>query len=353
VALGLQTVGAMPIRPSRIARVFLLIAGCSNGGLASPADLGAPPADLAEAAPPDLSIPPVPHTPTARALLGVVALADGRIAAFDGLAAGALPKSTDVYSPSANQWSPGGATVKGRYGFAAALGADGKVYAIGGTPDGMTAIADTESYDPTANSWHALPPLATARVGAVAAGAPDGRVFVITGRDENKTLLTSVEIWDPAKQAWSSGPAIPTPRFAAAGALGADGKIYVLGGRNPMDAPLDVVEVLDPASGTWSTGTPLPSARYWFAVVAKGTALYAIGGMDDTGFLDNVDAYDTAAKSWSSRAPMLEARGWLGAAAGSDGRIYVVGGSPPGTASFPPPSVKVMAYDVAQDAWHW
>jgi N-acetylneuraminic acid mutarotase len=352
VAFGLQTVRAMRIGPIRIAHV-LLLAACSGHGLApSGDDGGVPPADLAT--PPDLSAPAdVPNMTTPRSLLGVVELADGRIAAFDGLAQGALPKTTEIYSPATNQWTPSGTTVSGRYGFAATRGADGRIYAIGGTTNGMLVLGNAEAFDPVAGSWSPLPDLAAARVGATAAVAPDGRIFAVSGRDENQMLLKSVEIFDPAKNTWSAGPVIPTPRFAAAATTGSDGRIYVAGGRDPQNTPLDVVEALDTATGTWTTEAALPSPRFWFALVQLDARLYAIGGLDDTGFLDGVDSYDIASKSWSSRAPLLEARGWLGAAPGADGRIYVIGGSPPGSASFPPPSAKVMAYDPTQDRWQW
>ena len=54
---------------------------------------------------------------------------------------------------------------------------------------------------------------------------------------------------------------------------------------------------------------------------------------DKAGFVNTVYEYDPAANRWTAKAPMPTRRGG-GAAAVVDGKIYVVGGRPPGGADF-------------------
>src|SRR5262249_15329071 len=81
-----------------------------------------------------------------------------------------------------------------------------------------------------------------------------------------------------------------------------------------------------PAS--WSPVSPLPTAHIRFgAATGSDGQIYAIGGYNDTvGTNNTVEAYNLGTKSWSAVASMPTTRASLAAAEGSDGRIYAIGG---------------------------
>src|SRR5438309_1790783 len=65
-----------------------------------------------------------------------------------------------------------------RYGLAAALGSDGRIYAIGGcrnTPPHV-ALRTVEAYNPGSNTWAGVAPLLTPRCDLEAVSGADGRI---------------------------------------------------------------------------------------------------------------------------------------------------------------------------------
>src|SRR5262249_12704546 len=95
--------------------------------------------------------------------------------------------------------------------------------------------------------------------------------------------LNTVEAYDTKTNTWTAVASMSTVRNALAAATGPDGRIYVIGGH-----------------------------------VAGG-----IGGWTS---INNVEAYNPITNKWTTVASMPTVRGELAAAAGRDGRIYVVGG---------------------------
>jgi N-acetylneuraminic acid mutarotase len=101
------------------------------------------------------------------------------------------------------------------------------------------------------------------------------------------------------------------------------------------------------ASGPWSTVASMPTARWGLAAAAGSDGrIYAIGGGNLSGLLSTVEAYSPSTNSWSSVAPMPTARTGLAAVTGSDGRIYAIGGS---DGSHPLRTVE--AYDPSTNTW--
>lgn len=60
----------------------------------------------------------------------------------------------------------------------------------------------------------------------------DGKIWVIGGQDGAGNTLGSVWILDPISMVWSAGPSLLTPRHACAVAIGSDDYVYVMGGSN-------------------------------------------------------------------------------------------------------------------------
>jgi N-acetylneuraminic acid mutarotase len=103
----------------------------------------------------------------------------------------------------------------------------------------------------------------TPRQMLAAARGADGRIYVIGGvpRYGSAESLATVEIYDPATNSWSEGPSLRTPRHGHAAVATHDGRVYVIGGvkarlgRSPWmlfsddpyshSKPLASVEVLD------------------------------------------------------------------------------------------------------------
>src|SRR5262249_30801416 len=81
-------------------------------------------------------------------------------------------------------------------------------------------------YDPATDSWDTLPPMPTARAGLAAALGVDGRIFAIGGVDtRTPTALDTGGSYEPAPAPLRTGTSMPTARNqpgAAAGARGED-----------------------------------------------------------------------------------------------------------------------------------
>lgn len=223
--------------------------------------------------------------------------------------------------------------------LAAVTGADGRIYAIGGSSAGGVSLAIVESFDVTANSWARVAPLPQPRQDMAAVRGPDGRIYVIGGRSctsEQCSFPARVDVYNPKTNTWSTSAPLPTPRAGLGAALGPDGRIYAVGGwSNSLagaapNGQFATVEVYDPASDTWHTVAPLPTARSALAVVTGPDGrIYAIGGgyPEALGSVSLLDAYDPSTNTWNAVTNMPTDRANLAAVMGPDGRIYAIGGS--------------------------
>lgn len=77
-----------------------------------------------------------------------------------------------------------------RDGLAAATERDGRIYAIGGTPDPIDyaalplhSLSTVEALDPRTGCWTRLPSLQATRFWLGAAAAKDGTIYAIGGSD--------------------------------------------------------------------------------------------------------------------------------------------------------------------------
>ena len=216
-----------------------------------------------------------------------------------------VPSSTEVYSAVSNAWKAVAAVPhtlpKGRQlAFAAALGSDGTIYAVG------------------------------------AGGLQDG-----TG-DYPSNLLYA---YSPTTNTWTQKASLPSIRGALGAAAGPNGLIYAVGGligdgicQSPQS--VNVVDSYNPSTNTWSATSPLAHERDTFAsVLGSDQRLYAIAGEDQvttyptpgncslaTTNLSSVEAYSFTTHAWSSAANFPVAGTMIGAVLGSDGRIYALSG---------------------------
>jgi len=108
-------------------------------------------------------------------------------------------KITEAYDPKTNTWQTRAPMPEPRQMLAAARGADGKIYVIGGvlSYSGMEKKATVDVYDPATDTWSEGPELHMARHGHTAVSTPHGRIYLIGGSGP-KGPTASVEVLDTA-----------------------------------------------------------------------------------------------------------------------------------------------------------
>jgi N-acetylneuraminic acid mutarotase len=166
-----------------------------------------------------------------------------------------LLREAEVYDPEAHRWAEIAPMQQGRQHFAAAFGADGRLYVFGGY--GHTGV------------WTEEP------------GETYEEYIARSDREIRTSMLDSVEAWDPATNEWTPRAPMPVAIEASRAALGADGRIYVVGGNRSVSNPRGerIVQVYDPRTDSWSMGPKLRTARQGHAVVATPDGrIWAIGG---------------------------------------------------------------------------
>ena len=129
-------------------------------------------------------------------------------------------------------------------GLAAATGTDGKVYVFG---------PNAAVFDPASGQWSGIAQPNTLRYWAGGASDAQGRIYAIGGSppaNSGGALLNSVERYDPARGSWSAVASMPMHAAQVGAATGCDGRIYVFGGDNGQI--LNTVQVYDPNSDSWT-----------------------------------------------------------------------------------------------------
>jgi N-acetylneuraminic acid mutarotase len=337
---------------------------------------------------------------------------DGRIFAMSGINNGdpttASGAAVEVFNPVTHQWTYASSMISGRYEFAATLGLDGLIYAIGG--NGLPSSGPlVEVYDPANDLWSPLIPNLSTNVSDLgAATGTDGRVYAVGGNPPNifsgsttvstfgasanwqtaasiladtergevlRTFLavatasdgktysmggndgsqavSDMQAFDPTSRAWIARHNMNTLREDLAATAGPDGFVYAIGGMNGNFASLSSVEAYDPIGDVWSDKTPMNTARTRLAAVTgRDGRIYVIGGstkdnQNSTVLLSSAEAYDTTTAQWMNISPMGTARHTHAAALGPDGLIYVFGGVDATGAKL----TSVEAYDPQQDSW--
>lgn len=156
--------------------------------------------------------------------------------------------------------------------------------------------------------------------------AVEGRVYAIGGIASNQLGSNAVDIFDTRTNEWRSGPPLPIPihhpNVAAVGS-----KIYVAGGySDPGFTAVANTYELDTDTLRWTRKADLPSRRGAGAAAGLNGRLYVVGGERGDSVGDTA-VYDPATDRWTALAPMPTPRNHLGAAI-VRGRIYAVGGRP-------------------------
>ncbi len=98
--------------------------------------------------------------------------------------------SVECYDPETDTWTPRHPMPKGRQNMGAALGADGRIYVVGGYESytGSFAQKDVQIYDPKTDTWTMGPRLKTARGNHAVVATPDGKIYAIGGNNEESVV---------------------------------------------------------------------------------------------------------------------------------------------------------------------
>src|SRR5262249_49616123 len=94
------------------------------------------------------------------------------------------------YNPTTNTWEAVASMQTARGNVAAAVGIDGRIYAIGGDVSAFgVGLASVEAYTPATNTWQTVASMPTGRTWAWATTAGgDPRIFVFGGSSSGPTL---------------------------------------------------------------------------------------------------------------------------------------------------------------------
>ena len=242
---------------------------------------------------------------------------------------------------------------KGRVRSAAATGIDGKIYLF--CDSSAAQVTTVDAFDPVANTWTRLDAGLPYVTWGCAAASVGSLIYVATGQTlgNGGVPIGGLYSFDPIAGQLTSLGLEPLPRSAAAMLGGADGRVYLLGGYAPTGAATADVQIYEPATNTWDAGTPLPFVSEQLAgAVDSSGFFYALGGeFSTTGpELSAVASYDPTTQSWDAGPlipNLLSGLTGLGAARGSDGFVYAMGGEPDaGVASY----VDAQRFQPGQDA---
>ena len=147
-----------------------------------------------------------------------------------------ISDTLECYDPVANKWEYKKPMSSKRMFFAAVVGPDDKIYVFGGaaglSTEPSTPVLDTtEVYDAKTNSWSFRRSMTGARKAHAGVLGADGKIYIMGGSSEvHGHPLKDVFIYDPVKDAWEKGPDMNIPRAIPSAVATPDGKIYAIGG---------------------------------------------------------------------------------------------------------------------------
>lgn len=275
--------------------------------------------------------------PAPRARPAVAVGHDGNFYVFGGFTGSGgsfhVTNSTFVYNPRSGRWSQGTTMPIGLEGAAAVTLPDGRIAVMGGGSGCFgtricTIYRTAQVYNPKTHAWCLLAPMHTSRYLLAATLGANGRIYAIGGWN-GQASVASVESYDSHHNKWTPATSLPQPEDGMAATM-TRGRIVVIGGSEDTAAGgANFYNNLFIYNGhRWNSGSPMPTPRSDLAVAVNATGqVYAIGGYNPSGgYLARVEAYNPATGRWVAAKPLPRPLSTLGAATGPYGRIYTFGG---------------------------
>lgn len=270
-----------------------------------------------------------------------------------------------------SQWLPQAAMTTARDQFAGGV-INGKIYVFGGNgnPDGLN-LKSTEVFNPAQNQWT---PRADNKnnngdgIEELTGVGLNGKLYVFgawggTGSNGFYGNFNFAQVYDPDTDTWTSIAPKPTPVSSAPCAV-YNGEIYVFGGEftyedargKERQTRYNVVEAYNPANDTWRLVTKMPKTVINPALAVVGDRAYVLGGVSSTiKPLMTPMAFDFATGTWIKKGLARMPRGrtapYSSAAPVADGKIYLIGGYGGGSMGFFWATNLVDIYDTATNTW--
>jgi uncharacterized delta-60 repeat protein len=135
---------------------------------------------------------------------------------------------------------------------------DGSIYVIGGGEFSTWLDAvqrfTPDANDPASGTWELVAgqPLPNPRYAASAVLGADGRIYILGGN--NGSALNDVEAYTPGG-GWAAVAPLPIGVVNSAAAVGSDGRIYVFGGASPGTDGINTAQVFNPPPTNAIAGT--------------------------------------------------------------------------------------------------
>ena len=234
--------------------------------------------------------------------------------------------------------------------------ADGRMFVAGGSVDNVNPFGtkNTSIYDPFANTWTTLPEMAQARWYPTTTVLADGNVLVVSGENHHAHRSLLPQVWQTAAGSYrnltSAEKWLPLYPWMY---LAPNGKVFNAG-------PNGWTSYLDTTSGTWDP--PIARSNFGDRDIGEGTygssAMYRdgkiliMGGSDPATATSEVIDLNAATPSWRYVAPMASPRKQHVATILPDGKVLVVGGhSGPGKDNPAYPVYPAELWDPATETW--
>ena len=234
--------------------------------------------------------------------------------------------------------------------------ADGRMFVAGGSVDNVNPFGtkNTSIYDPFSNTWTTLPEMAQARWYPTTTVLADGNVLVVSGENHHAHRSLLPQVWQTEAGSYrdltSAEKWLPLYPWMY---LAPNGKVFNAG-------PNGWTSYLDTTAGTWDP--PIARSNFGDRDIGEGTygssAMYRdgkiliMGGSDPATATAEVIDLNAAAPSWRYVAPMASPRKQHVATILPDGKVLVVGGhSGPGKDNPAYPVYPAELWDPATETW--
>ena len=268
----------------------------------------------------------------ARAAATATAIADSRVLITGGMAEGGRAlREFEVFDASTSRIAMSGEMDESRVDHSATRLSDGRVLILGGYNGNYLKSATI--YDSRTSRFTSAGSMNVGRSGHTATLLHDGSVLIVGGVGDGWSFLSSAEVFDPRTGRFTPVRSMAVARESHTATLLLDGRVLIAGGHRDRRENIVVyasTEIYDPRQERFSVGPMLTTARHKHeaAALTNGRVLI-LGGSDprDRVLFKSAEIYDPTTNRWVAVSGMRHGRYKFRDTAVrlSDGRILVTG----------------------------